>query len=420
MYETKKKTYEKKLLRGGLIKGTVLILAVAIVGSLGFPNVLLGAPTREILIGQIHPLSGNLAVLGQGMRNAFMLAINEINDAGGIKSLGGAKLKVLDADSEGKADLAIREVERLYREGAVVITGCLQSAVTIVATQAAEKLRVPFVVTVSGAEVITERGFKYTFRIQPTGKHYATATCQYISDIAKEKGVETKTIAHLHDDTETGVSVGNYVASYAPQYGLKVITRVTFSPKAADFSTEVGKVKAAGADIILHTGYFSDSVLIYRTIKDLRVKHKAIVGLANAGYSHPDFLKELREMTEYVMDINYQANFNSPLTQKAYSRYKALYGREMSPTDLYAYQTPFVVADAIERAKSVDREAVREALTKTHITNHLLPQGPIVFAPNGQNEKPGVAMMQILGGEIKVVWPKPYANGKVVYPVPTM
>jgi len=142
--------FEKKLSRRDFIK-TTAAAAVVSAGSLGIPTLLRAQP-KEIPIGHIHPLSGPLAFDGQELQNGLMLAVKEINAAGGIKSMGGAKLKVLSADSEGKPELAIKEMERLAGDGAVAVLGCYQSAVTVVATQTAEKLKVPFVVSVAVAD----------------------------------------------------------------------------------------------------------------------------------------------------------------------------------------------------------------------------------------------------------------------------
>ena len=158
----------------------------------GFPNVLRGAQPAEVIIGHIHPLSGFLGYLGNQLKNGCELAVEEINAAGGIKSLDGAKIKLLTADSEGKPDLSIPAVEKLDREGVVAVTGCLQSSVTIVATQVAEKQRVPFVVSVAVADNVTERGFKYTFRIQPNAAQMGAQTVQYISEIAKQAGSRSR------------------------------------------------------------------------------------------------------------------------------------------------------------------------------------------------------------------------------------
>ncbi len=404
--------------RRGFMKSTALAGGLAAAGSLGFPHVLRGAAPPEVPIGHIHPLSGFLAFDGQELKNGLLLAVKEINDAGGVKSLGGAKLKVLDADSEGKPDLAIREVERLYRAGAVAITGCYQSSVTLVATQVAEKYKVPFVVSVAVADEVTGRGFKYTFRVQPNAEQMAGQTVKYLSEIIKASGETAKTIAYLHDNTAFGASLSGHVEKFAPQYGLEVILKVPYSPRAADVTTEVGKIKAAGADLVLDTGYFGDGVRVYKTMKDVRLKAKAIVGCGNGAFSHPKFIKELGPITENVMDGNYQANPLSPLTKKAFAHYKEVYGTDMGASTVFSYQAIYVIADALERAASTDREAIREALTKTNFSDHILPQGPIVFGPDGQNKNAAAAIMQIQDGEIKVVWPAKYAQAKLVFPVP--
>lgn len=412
------KREKKGMTRREFMKSTAVAGVAAAAGTIGFPNVLRGADPKEILIGHIHPLSGALGFDGQELKKGMMLAVKEINDAGGIKSLGGAKLKLLDADSEGKPELAVSAVERFNREGVVAVMGAYQSAVTLVATQQAEKLQIPYVVTVAVADEVTSRGFKYTFRVQPSAEQMASQTVKYVSEIAKATGQTVKTIAYLHDDTAFGTSLAGHVKKYAPNYGMEVIVDVAYSPRAADVSTEVGKIKAAGADVVMDTGYFGDGVRVLKTMRDVRIKSKGIIGCGNGAFSHPKFVEELGKLTENVMDGNYCANPRSPLTKKAFANYKAAYGTEMGPSTVFSYQPVYVLADALERAKSTDREAVREALSKTNLAEHILPQGPIVFGPDGQNKNAQAAMMQILDGKIVTVWPEAYAEGKCIFPQP--
>jgi branched-chain amino acid transport system substrate-binding protein len=386
-------------------------------GALGVPTLLRAQP-REIPIGHIHPLSGSLAFDGQELQNGLMLAAKEINAAGGIQSMGGARLKVFAADSEGKPELAIKEMERLAGAGAAAVIGCYQSAVTVVATQIAEKLKVPFVVSVAVADEITERGFQYTFRVQPNALQMAQQTIRHLAEIVKASGARVKTIAYLHDDTAFGQSLVGHVDRFAPAEGFDLVLKVPYSPRSPDLTTEVGKIKAAGADLVMATGYFGDGVRAFKTMKDLRVSAKAIVGCGNGAYSHPKFVKELGDLTEHVMDGNYQANLLSPRTQSAFANYQKEFGAPMGTSTVFAYQAVYVVADALERARSDQREAVREALAKTNLAEHILPQGPIVFGASGQNTNAAATMMQIQNGGIKVVWPKAYAQGAPVFPVP--
>jgi len=405
--------------RREFLKTMAIAGGAAAAGGLGFPAVLRAQP-KEIAIGQIHPLSGFLAFDGQELANGLKLAVDEINAAGGIKSMGGAKLKILTGDSEGKPQVAIREVERLYKAGAVAITGCYQSSVTLVATQIAEKFKVPFVVSVAVDDKVTGRDFKYTFRVQPNARQMSRDTAQYLSEIIKASNSNAKTIAYLHDDTAFGTSLSGHVKDFAPEYGLEVIEDVPYSPKSADVTTEVGKIKAAGADLVMDTGYFGDGVRVYKTMRDVRLQCQGIVGCGNGAFSHPKFIDELGDITENVLDGNYRVNPLSQMTQKALAHYKEVYGREMGASTVFAYVAPYVIADALERAGTSDRAALRDALAATNITEHILPQGPIVFDESGQNKNAAAAMMQIRGGEIKVVWPKKYAQTDPLFPVPEL
>lgn len=413
-----KKDGERGITRREFMKSTAAMGVAAAVGTVGFPAVLRGAEPKEILIGHIHPLSGFLAFDGQEMKKATEFGVQQVNAAGGIKCLAGAKLKLMDGDSEGKPEKAISEVERLDRAGVVAITGCYQSAVTIVATQVAERLKVPFVVSVASAEEVTTRGFKYTFRIQPTSSMFVDQALKYMTEIAKAKGQKIKTIAYLHESTQFGTALADFTVKYAPKYGLELILRVPYSTQAADVSTEVGKIKAAGADLIFDSGYFGDGVRVLRTMRDLRVNAKAIVGIANGAFSHPKFIQELGNLAEYVMDSNYQINPRSDFALKTLAEFKSKFGTDMSPSMTYGYQPIPVIADALERAKSAKRDDLREALTKTNFTHHILPQGPIVFGSDGQNKNANTLLMQILKSKIEEVWPEEYSTAKVVFPVP--
>ncbi len=409
---------EKKVSRRDFIKSTAVATAATAVGMIGFPNVLRGAQPPEIVIGHIHPLSGFLAFDGQEMRKAVLFGIQEVNAAGGIKSMGGAKLKLIDADSEGKPEKAISEVERLDREGAAALTGCYQSAVTIVATQIAEKLKVPFVVGVASAEAITERGFKYTFRVQPSSSMFVRHALEYMRQLAEKTRTPLETIAYIHENTQFGGTLADFTEKMAGEYGFKVIKRVEYSVKAPDVSTEVGKIKAAGADLVFASGYFSDGVRVASTLRSMRVNPKAIVGIAQGGFSHPKFVSELSgEITQGIMDVNFQFDPNSPRAAKTLAGFKAAFGSDMSPSMVYAYSPIGVIADAIERAGSADREAIRAALVKTHFTDHILPQGPIEFDATGQNVNANPLLMQILSGKVEVVWPQKYKTADIVFPL---
>ena len=152
-------------------------------------------------------------------------------------------------------------------------------------------------------------------------------------------------------------------------------------------------------------------------MSSMRVNPKAIVGIAQGGFSHPKFVSELGgEVTQGIMDVNFQYDPNSPKAAKTLAGFEAEYGSKMSPSMVYAYSPVGVIADAMERAGSADRDAVRAALVKTSFTDHILPQGPIEFDATGQNINANPLLMQILSGKVEIVWPEKYKTAGIVFP----
>ncbi|PIK73091.1 ABC transporter substrate-binding protein, partial [Methylobacterium frigidaeris] len=120
----------------------------------------------EISVGWVLPLSGGSAAIGQQARTGVQIAVDQINAAGGIKALNGAKLKLVFADSQSKPDIGVSETERLIqRENVAVMSGAFNSAVTFPATEVAERYKTPWIVMGAVKDEITERNFKYVFRI---------------------------------------------------------------------------------------------------------------------------------------------------------------------------------------------------------------------------------------------------------------
>ena len=150
-------------------------------------------PPDKIKVGALFPLSGDLKDKGTDSANGVRLAAEEINRTGGIAALDGARLEIVFADTQGKPEVGAKETERLIKEeGVVAVIGSYQSSVTKPASQVAEKLETPFIVSISIADIITERGFRYTFRIQPKAKYYARDQIQFLEDLKKLAGISVQ------------------------------------------------------------------------------------------------------------------------------------------------------------------------------------------------------------------------------------
>lgn len=385
--------------------------------ALGVPTLLRAAPD-DILVGSIHPLTGPLAVDGQSVANGCLLAIEQKNEAGGITSLGGAMIKLVNADHQFKPQIGASEAERLIREGAVALLGTFSSAVTMQTTQIAERHGVPHIVSVAVADEITSRGFKYTFRVQPSATDMAGQSVQYIRQLCDAKGVDFKTVAVLHENT-FGAALYNRIATFAPEYGFEIVDHIAYSARASDLTTEISKIKALNTDLIFDSGYLNDGLLKMRTYRDLRVEPKGgIIGVANACYSNPHFIRELGKVSEYILDGNYWHNPVSPFAQEVIKAFEKRFDTPFQSHTVWGYNSGLVLVDALERAGSTEPDALRQAIAQTKLEKHIAPGKAIIFNEQGQNSNATVTLQQIQDGVIRVVLPEEYADAEPVFPIP--
>src|SRR5664280_357546 len=175
---------------------------------------------ETIKIGSLHPLSGGTAGEGQQMDKGAKLAVEAINKAGGIKSLKGAKLELLSADTQGKPEVGQSEAQRLIQQGAVALVGTYQSAVTANVSSVAERNKVPLVIDVSSADSILKQGYKYTFRVQPSSTVLGTQGAQYLSDVTKAAGKPAKKVAILHEQGPFGSGIRDAFEAKAKSLGI--------------------------------------------------------------------------------------------------------------------------------------------------------------------------------------------------------
>lgn len=401
------------LSRRTFLRGT----AAAGAAALGFPAGLRAQP-REIKVGHIHPLSGFLAFDGGLVTNGLTLAVEEINAAGGIKSLGGARVALAGGDTQGKVEVGMAEAERLIREGVVAVLGPYQSPVAYAVSQLCEKEQTPFVITVAVADNVTERGFQYTFRVQPNARAMTARSLDHLAELARATGVTVKTIAMMHEDGLFGTSIAGHLERHARTLGMELVLKVGYNFRTPDVTTEVTKIKAAKADLVVITGYFGDGLLIARTAAEHRLEAKAVTGIANGGFSNPKFLADQPQLADLIMDGNYWHNPRSERTKRVFEAYQKRFNAPMSSHSVQAYSAMMVLRDALERAGSPDRAKIREALARTNLADHILPQGPIQFDKTGENANAQPALLQNQGGKTVVVGPAPFAEARAVFPVP--
>lgn len=377
-----------------------------------------GGGASEIKIGTLYPVSGDLAKLGDQCLSGVKLAVEEINAAGGIKSMGGAKLTLVEADSQGKPDVAISEVERLAQQDNVAaILGTYQSSVALPATQAAERQQVPMLITTAVADAITDKGYKYIFRICPKASWYAKdqiAFCQAMPDLG---GPTIKTVALLHEDTDFGQSTSEGQIKYAEEAGLEIVANVAYAASSADLTTQVSKIKAANPDIVLTTTYLNDSILIAQARETLGMKQ--IFFDAAGGTVDPQFIKTLGDAAEnWLTEIEFAPD-SSDTSKELNAAYKAKYGVDMTGNGMDGYQGVYVLAKALEDAGSADRAKLKDAIANVKMVagtdRVVIPTEEITFTPDGEIANAPLYVVQIQKGIFETLFPLP-APGKLIVP----
>jgi len=392
-----------------------ILLTVMIVLIMLFQTSCGNRENQVIKVGVLYPMTGELADYGIDSIRAIEMAADEINHDGGIRSMGGAVIQLVYGDTAGNPETGAREAERLIvQEKVIAIIGTYQSSVTIQATQAAERLEVPFIVSISLADIITERGFRYTFRIQPKAQYYTRDQVEFLIWLSGKRNLAMKRVALLHENTNFGTATSIAQKRTLHQYGIEVCADAGYSSQGAkDLGPVVRRVLASKPDAILTVTYLNDSILIFREFARLGVKIP-VVDTAGGTVS-PEFIPRMGSLSENILT---SAEFSKYTDEgrELNRRFNTRYGKDITGDSAYAYQSLWVLRDSIERAGTTGSRRLRDSIAATDMTvsdRMILPAERIRFDSRGQNEYARLFIVQIQQGEYIPVWPENFAAGNV-------
>jgi len=239
----------------------LLVLAVTAPTVLA-PAVTLAA--EELKIALVAPLSGRWARQGQLKKMGADMAIAEINAQGGIKSLGGAKIVLREADAGDTVEKAVSAAQRvLSREKISAGIGSWLSSFTLGVTEVAERFEVPWF-TLSYADSITERGFKYTFQSSPVSSIQAEQALELILDLAKRNNQQIKKAALVGDNTAATVFFFKPLREkLLKAKGIEIVVDEVWTPPLADATAIVQKLRSTQPDIMFYGATnFPDSIQV--------------------------------------------------------------------------------------------------------------------------------------------------------------
>jgi branched-chain amino acid transport system substrate-binding protein len=392
----------------------------------------LRAQVKPIKVGLIHCVTGALAEPGQACRLAAQIAIDQINAAGGVRSMSGARFEALLGDTQTKADVARAEAERLINAGAHILVGTFNSADTAAIVPVAQQRHVPFFVDISAADPITANVAKsvreghqttqYVYRNFPTGTLFGQRAVQYFNEIFKEARVAPRRVVLMHANDLFGQTQarGFQTAHKAANPAWEIVDVIPWPEPPSDLATEVTRAKTAKPDVIAPITRPASAQLLLPELARQRLDIMGVVGPGSPGLYEAGQIAALKEYLEYVMDSVPWPNFKNPKARALAEEYgKRSGGKTLDTNSGYSFDAIYVLRDVYERAKSTDPDAVVEAIRKTSYKDNLMVStGPVMFNELGDNPNAAPAMIQILGQKPVVVWPKDLAEQKLVFPRP--
>jgi branched-chain amino acid transport system substrate-binding protein len=401
------------------LKRMLGLLCAASISVLLAGNV--SAQDKTVKIGGIYPLSGNAASAGTHSKAAIETAVEIINSVhpelgnlplaknAGLAGLGGAKVEVVFADNQGSPAVGQNQALRLITEEKVVaLTGAYQSGITLTTSAIAEKYGIPYVAGESVASSLTERGFKWFFRVTPVASDFARIYLDFLKDM-KAGGAKVDNIALVHENTEYGTSVASVITGVFKDNGLSIGLDIAYSANTTDVQSQVLQLKDKQPDVVIMVSYTSDAILFAKTMQALDYK-PALMMADNSGFSDPSLIKTAGKLVQGIFN---RSSFSigppgSP-TFLINEMYKKRSGDDLDDTAARTMQGFFVLCDAIDRAGSTEPAKIQAALKATDLKPDQLIMGykGVKFDEKGQNTLASGLVIQLQDGEHYVpVWPK--------------
>jgi branched-chain amino acid transport system substrate-binding protein len=393
-----------------------LLAGAATAGATLACPAVLRAQAPAVKIGVLHPVSGALAYSGAQSRHGARLRIEEINAAGGIKALGGAKIEPIYADAQSKPDIGASEVDKLAEAGVALILGPYASGIAITTTQAAARHNLANVVDVAVVDTVVERGLTNTFRFGPGLKKVTLTALENLDKINAAAGKPATSVFIVHEDSAFGSGMAKVLNEELPKRGFKILETAAHGTPTRDFTNIVLKIKAANPDLIIPSNYYNEYVLFVRTLVQQRVQPKAVYSILGGAASSVKFVKEFNAEAQYVMDCNHWYDPRKPAS-KALTQKLATENIDLTYEVMLNYACMQLIQDALERAASTDRQKIIDALAASTLSDHIMPYGPTKFV-NGQNQGAQPVNTQIRGSNIEVIFPKEFASAEPVFPIP--
>jgi branched-chain amino acid transport system substrate-binding protein len=361
-----------------------------------------------IKVGAVIPITGRYAAGGGQVKNGYELAVEDINAAGGV-DIGGTKvpLELVVLDDESDPTKTVQHLETLYASDEVVAyLGGFGSDLHAAAAGIAEKNKVPYIGVAFALYSVHQQGFKYLFSPFPKSPDIAVTTFDMLDSLDPKP----TNIAIFAEKTDWGAELGGLWTEEANARGY-TITTYEYAPGTTDFSSIILPAKDSGAEVVLALPNPPDGLALAKQIKELDFNASAYVFIRAAD---PPTWGEnlLADGNGFMLMPGWNRGVKFEGVAEMAERYQAKYDAPAAATTGPAYAAVQILADAISRAGSLDRDAIRDAIAATDLDTIV---GHVTFNEDGTGNVLTV-INQWQDGKQALVWPPDQALAPVQYP----
>jgi branched-chain amino acid transport system substrate-binding protein len=405
---------------GATLKRRALIAGAAITPAMRRAS----AAPAQVTFAMISPLSGPWAREGELQRGGAEMAIDDLNAAGGIKALGGAKVRLVQYDAGDTAEKAKNAAQRMVAQEPDVSGGfgAWLSTFTLAVTEVTERAEIPWF-TQSYSDLITARGFHYIFQSSPTAVDQAEKALPTILDLAERTtGKRPKRVAIIADNTASSVSFLKPIRGHVlTDLGLTAVTDEVFTPPLADATTLIQKLRSARPDFLLALpSNVPDDKIILDKLTEFGLGGGKLPVVGNGGHwATPELVANAgKDVVQGIMIIT--AGGAGKGLEDIESRYMA---RTKEPwllqEPIMAYGHIMLLAAAVERAGSADRRKVAEQIRAFDLRDGpalLFPGRHVKYDSAGRRMDAKLMIVQWQNGRIVTTDPPEMAQAATIWP----
>src|SRR6266576_33956 len=368
---------------------------------------------QTIKVGAVVPLTGRYAALGGQVKTGYEIGVQHINAAGGV-TVGGKNLQIelILLDDESDPTKTVARMETLASQGVVVYLGGAGSDLHAAASSIADKNKIPYLGVAFALNGIHQQGLRYLFSPFPKSPDLTNETFVFL-DAAIPAAQRPRKVALFLERTDWGKEMGSLWESTAKNRGYQIEASGEYAPGSKDFSDLILKAKSAGAETVLALPSPPDGMTIVKQMKELDLNAKVDMFIRAAD--PPVWSQNLSKDGDYVLlspGWHFAARY--PKVTEINDAHQKLFNRPADPLVGPAYACLQILAAAVTRAKTLDRDKLRDAVAATKMTTVV---GPVRFRPDGTGEVK-VFFQQWLKGKQELVWPKEFATAPFGYPAP--